>query len=404
MSTLAYGVLGASFLWPWNALLSASALARQKLEDDAPKLFVNFSSTVMTTSSLVNLLANAYLANKPFNYRWRVVYGEVFIAVSFLVLAIVSDLLNAPSLWFILVVLVVLASSVGCALVQNGILAITQHISDPQYALSMLNGQAVAGVMPALLPLIVSGASASGSSGSTLILAMFTFLSVTVLSGASLYLFKDKRNERFVEMAENAAYDELPTTTPSNSSTNSAFNGDTSQFEQQQNVEENPSTLAIFKLIEAPSIAILLGFGSSLCYPVFANTVKSRSLGSEYFQPITHLVWNSGDLIGRIICSSSAKYRITNPKLLISYGALRFLFVALFILNSWLNNPSDILYWLLMLLFGVTSGHLISSAIAAAPLTVPPKLQPAAGGVLGLVISVGLLIGSAVSFLVVLFI
>lgn len=402
MSTLAYGVLGASFLWPWNALLSASALARQKLADEAPKLYANFSSTVMTTSSLVNLLTNTYLANKPFNYRWRVVYGEIYIAVSFLVLAIVSDLFNAPALWFILVVLVVLASSVGCALVQNGILAITQHISDPQYALSMLNGQAVAGVLPAMLPLIVSGASASGSSGSTLILAMFTFLSVTLLSGAALYMFNDKRNERFVEMAENAVYEELPTTTGASTTPNS--NGDSSQFEQQQGIEESPSTLEIFRLIEASSIAILLGFGSSLCYPVFANTVVSRSIGSEYFQPITHLVWNSGDLIGRIICSSSAKWRITNPKLLVSYGGLRFLFVALFILISWLNNPSDIIYWLLMLLFGISSGHLISSAIAAAPLSVPPKLQPAAGGVLGLVISVGLLIGSAVSFLVVLFI
>lgn len=367
MSQLVYGVLGASFLWPWNALLTASTLAKDRLVEQ-PRLYANYTSIVMTASTITSLSMTLYLAFKPQNYGARVKYGETIIAIAFMILGTTSGWSEGVS-WMLLVVFVVAVGSLGTSLVQNGSLAITQRIPGPSHALALMNGQAVAGVLPPLLPFFASSTAISH-------LAPLTFLSVALLSLIAFASFSAKQNESYILLAEEAAED------------------------------EQDSRLGLKKLwnlamrIHGPTVSILLGFVASLSYPVFANSVEPRSLDPRHFSPLAHLLWNSGDLVGRIICTQP-RLRITNEKVMIAYSILRFSFIAVLIMFLRLSRLNDMLYLSLMIAYGITSGHLISSAIAHAPTCVPQNLQPATGGLIGLIISIGLLLGSMFSFLVV---
>lgn len=367
MSQLVFGVIGASFLWPWNALLTASTLAKDRLVEQ-PRLYANYSSIVMTASTITSLSMNLYLAFKPQNYGFRVKCGESIIAIAFMILGITSGWSRGVS-WLLLVGFVVTVGSLGASLVQNGALAITQRIPGPSHALALMAGQAVAGVLPPLLPFFASSTAISH-------LAPVTFLSVALLSLVAFASFSSKQNQFYISLAE-----------------------ETAEGEQDRRLDLK-KLRGLAMRIYGPTVSILLGFIVSLGYSVFANSVHPHSLSSRHFSPLTHLLWNSGDLAGRLICTQP-HLRITNGKLMVVYSILRFSFIAILIILLKLGRLSDLLYLFLMIAYGVTSGHLISSAIAHVGTCVPEDLQPATGGLIGLIISMGLALGSMFSFLVV---
>lgn len=344
-------------------MITAGALAKHHLAHN-PVLLANYSSTVMTISTVIGLGMNMWLASRPRGYEFRVRWGEILIALAFLCFAI-SDVfkLSGPS-WFWAAMLVTGTSSVGTALVQNGGMSITQRIPGGYHALAMMNGQAVAGVVPPIMSMVL-GTSASVEA----ISAPFVFASVTLLALVALVMFESKSNAEFVRLAQHEAEDGEPGLPP----------------------------IKLIEQIWRPGTAIFIGFIVSLSYPVFANTIESKSINASVWVPLVHLVWNSGDLAGRILCEAP-KFRIRTDNGLLIYSAARSLLIIGLLVLANFGNPSDLVYLLVQLVYGVTGGHLISSAIAITPTRVPVHSQPAAGGLISLVIALGLTVGAFVSF------
>lgn len=363
LTHIVYASIGLSFLWPWNALLSASLLAKQKLAETSVSLGT-YSSSVMITSTVTSLASNLVLLYLPADYAKRVRHGLVIIAGSFLVLGCFGGVISGTK-WFLLLLLVTGVSSLGCALVQNGAMAITQTIPGSTHSLSIMIGQAVAGVVPPLIPMVIGDADVK-------VMAVMNFITVCFLAVIAYVLFGTKQNKPFLQTAEDNMANKFP---------------------------ETEELMIASRHMWGPISTILLGFAVSLSYPVFANHVESDKIPFQYFSPLSHLVWNSGDLLGRMLCLLP-QLRLTSDKWMVGHSAARFLIIVFLVLLERTQDRShDVLYLLVMLVFGTTGGFFISNAIARTPQCVPHELQPAAGEIISLTIAVGLSIGSVVSFI-----
>lgn len=155
----------------------------------------------------------------------------------------------------------------------------------------------------------------------------------------------------------------------------------------------------LFKKLLVPSITVYLVFTVTLAYPVFASRVLSTTYGlpPQLYIPLVFFIWNLGDLLGRIICAYP-QYIISTDKVFIMYGVGRLLFIPLFLLFTISKDSNDTLYLLLHLLFGITNGHLCSSAFIRMPHYVGDTEREAGGGFMTLMLSLGLTTGSLFSF------
>lgn len=151
--------------------------------------------------------------------------------------------------------------------------------------------------------------------------------------------------------------------------------------------------------LKVPAATVYLVFSVSLAYPVFASSVLSNTfeLAPQLFFPLAFFVWNLGDLIGRIICGVPA-FIVKRDSVMIIYGIARLLFIPLFFLLSMSKNRSDFVYLGLHLFFGITNGHLCSSALIQFPSYVDDTEREAAGGFMTVLLSLGLTTGSLFSF------
>lgn len=363
MAHLAYAVIGAAYLWPWNVMLAAGPLVFKQLEG-YPGLQANYSSSVMTANTVVNIVVTIYLASRPTNFANRVTYGLLVTGAVFLVLALSCIIELSPPVRFTLILGLVAANTIGVSVVQNGILAIAQRITGGAHMRSLLIGQSVAGVVPPILSLAV---------GSTTISPAFIgllFLSATALALLAIRLFRRDNMVEHIALSQGEGQ-KLPPWDVLKRMNNDMY---------------------------YPALAIILGFGITLSYPVFANNVSSSNTPLTIFAPLTHLVWNVGDLLGRVMCQYRPNLTIKSEKLLLPYAWSRGIFVILLIFLARAGNPVDLVYELLQFLFGITNGHLITSAVSVARDCVEEALHSAAGGLIGFYIAVGLLLGSLGSF------
>lgn len=183
-------------------------------------------------------------------------------------------------------------------------------------------------------------------------------------------------------------------------------------------------------------ITLVLVFVVSLIFPVFASNIESVNKptisaatagdqevsiekvhfsNSNIFIPVAFMMWNIGDLAGRIACGYSF-FQMTNEKAMFLYSVGRVIFLPLlFMCNlddyaSALQNHShqaikplvnsDVIYLFIQFLYGATNGHLCSNCF----MNVGPKFtkdseKKAAGGFTTVFLSIGLAIGSVASYL-----
>lgn len=155
----------------------------------------------------------------------------------------------------------------------------------------------------------------------------------------------------------------------------------------------------LFKKLCVPATTVFLVFSVTLAYPVFASRVLSSTLGltPQLFIPLVFFVWNFGDLMGRIICGLPGMI-VTTDKSMLSYGFGRLIFIPIFILLCMSPKRNDFVYLFIHFLFGLTNGHLCSSAFIQFPKYVDETEREAGGGFMTLTLSLGLTAGSLFSF------
>jgi equilibrative nucleoside transporter 1/2/3 len=162
-------------------------------------------------------------------------------------------------------------------------------------------------------------------------------------------------------------------------------------------------------------------------FPAITSTIQSvqgsGSLSNPFiFSAIHFLVFNVGDWVGRYLCSFPA-LQVWAASQLVYLSFLRVLFIPILLACNIVppkslpsSSPflasmaepviaSDASYLLILLLFGITNGHLGSSCMMAAPsLEHNRRLKreevDSAAVVAGFCLTAGLFLGGAGSFLV----
>lgn len=432
-------ILGIALLWPWNLFLSASGYYGDRFRDSA-SLATTYSSTMMSISTITLAGLNYYMSRsqKNVDYSQRLKYGlwATVIIFVFMAMLCVSYLLRSMSShsFFFLLMVMVFVSSIATCLAQNGTMA-AANVGGPIYANAVMVGQAVAGVL-ASAALIISILAVGGARIATKPVAeknigvAIYYASASVISAFGLLLHY--WCNRCASLESNQ-YQRLPTT--NEESATSENNTLPSPLEENNdadphgycpvsstngNAAESSAVplLVLWKKLKLIVLAIFSTFAITLVFPVFASVVESTHTGSQHlllqkpiYIPLVYLVWNLGDLLGRVLCAVPLLHMlITSPRKMFAYSILRAAFILLFLTcNIHPGDPlrpamiqSDIWYFMLQLLFGVLNGQLCTSCfMSVAVYCDGDDEKKAAAAFTSLFLSFGLAVGSLFSYAVV---
>lgn len=410
---ITFSTIGVSLLWPWNCFLSASAYYGERFAA-TPNLGKTYSSTMMTVSTLTSLFYNYYLsqAQKGANYHKRVNLGLGITAVVFCIMAFscVLDMFLAmnDTVFFVGLMAMVLVSASATCLAQNGTMALA-NVLGSIYANGVMVGQAIAGVLPsvALIAslLVVGEGKAKELKNMEKDFGLFLYyITASLVSTVAMFLLYCVTN-----MGHNE-YQSLEVNTDTETS------GDYDRAEEGEfdvaQTQHIPFQVLWTKL-KYLVLTIVVTFSVTLVFPVFASSVRSVHEGSGWFYkktvfvPFIYLIWNLGDLFGRVLCGTpGSRLLIRNQKLLLLYSVLRVLYVPLFLTcnvhpKSALLFPSDLWYIFLQFTFGLSSGQCCTSAfMAVGDHCDDDEEKEAAGGFTTVFLSLGLALGSVASYLV----
>lgn len=134
-----------------------------------------------------------------------------------------------------------------------------------------------------------------------------------------------------------------------------------------------------------------------------------RLLQPKTFIPLGFLFFNAGDLLGRLLTllqpSTPTFQTLTHPRSLALLALLRILFIPLYFLCNIRGRGaavrSDLFYLgLVQLGFGLSNGWLGSTCMMSVGRWVGPEEREVAGGFMGMMLVVGLAVGSLASFAV----
>lgn len=173
----------------------------------------------------------------------------------------------------------------------------------------------------------------------------------------------------------------------------------------------NVSALVILKKVwQQAATALYTLLVSMAVFPAVGVLVVSTSVGSgsvwtgRLFIPVCgYLLYNAGDLCGRIACSY-VPLDVKRERLVLALSAARTLFVPLLMLcNAQPRRhlpvlfPSDVAFVVLMTAFSFTNGYLLSAALMQVSRKVESYLQERAGFLMNSAMMTGLTIGGLLS-------
>jgi len=179
---------------------------------------------------------------------------------------------------------------------------------------------------------------------------------------------------------------------------------------------EEESEGAVFRAIKGPASCVFLTFAVTLCFfPSWISQLRSSQecethfrLANDLYSPLSFVVFNLGDLVGRMVSEKIPVDRIQHmsSKLVIA-SVCRIVFFPLFIFCVTENRngnrlvvESDLYSLLVQFLFAFTNGILISCAFMHAPRLVAhtTTMQERASEMMTFAVNFGLLSGSMLSF------
>ncbi|KAM9893676.1 hypothetical protein OXX69_011621 [Metschnikowia pulcherrima] len=382
-----FTMIGVALLWPWNCFLSASAYYGERFSH-TPSLMKTYSSTMMTVSTIASTTYNYYLSQKQtgVDYKYRINMGLALTIGVFVIMAfscVVQLLIQMQDyVFFFLLMLMVLVSAMATCLAQNGTMA-TVNVMGQIYTNGVMVGQAIAGILPSvalIISILLVGEKGHGKNPADdryvdknfgLFVYYITASLVSIASIALLALISYHKSETTYR-----ALTELV----------SAEEGDLDDLEDVHVQKTHIPFDVLWSKLKTIVSTIFLTFAVTLSFPVFASIVESVHVDSHFillrkniYIPFIYFVWNLGDLLGRIFCGGS-KSSCSHQ-------------------NS--QNAPTLLGR--EFLFGFSNGQLITSCfMVVGDHCDTSEEKEAAGGFTSVFLSVGLAVGSILSYLLVL--
>lgn len=452
-------------LWAWNMFLAAAPYFQTRFAA-SPSLLSHFQAAELSVSCTTNLAVMLLLSARQHgaSYPSRITSSLLINIVAFTVLALSTLVPMSAESYFGFLLVVILAASLSTGLIQNGLFSFAAASGRAEYTQAIMAGQAVAGVLPPLtqiVSVVVAGKSekhgkhekdsvsddeggVSGSeveTGADYKSAMIYFLTATVVSLVALlafiHLLRRRKQAEFLFSAKDS------TTASSENDTTPNDHEHLIQHQHQRDTSNIPLA-HLFTLLRPYALTIILVFTTTmLIFPVSTTKILSAAdppTPPALFIPLAFLVWNLGDLVGRLLPLLPFCDLTLRPRLLLALAVLRIAWVPLYMLcgarsgssqksETWI--PSDAFYLLVVQFpFGLSNGYLASSSMVGAAgffnlTSAEPhhnngdgddgneegdtrnakekeneneKKKQAAGGFMGLMLVAGLTIGSFLSF------
>ena len=372
-------------------------------------LLTHFQSAIISVSTVTNLGSMILLTKlqKNASYPQRIIASLVLNTVCFTLLALSATLFRdvSASGYFAFLMVMVFVASMATALCQNGVFAFVTGFGIGEYTQAIMTGQAVAGVMPCIAQIasvlsVAAREAEDGAGQESPKSAFIYFMTATGVSALALLAFlylarrhrEDKAAKRTIENLEDPAEDE----------------------EQEQPHPERKviPLLTLFKKLKWLALGVFLCFAITMVFPVFTQEILSvrepqkstpRLFRPATFIPLAFLLWNTGDLVGRLV-TVLPKLNLTHyPRSVFLISALRVVFIPLYLLCNIKGRgaviPSDVFYlFIVQFLFGATNGFVGSTCMMGASEWVEAEEREAEGGFMGLMLVSGLTVGSLLSF------
>ncbi|ETN39611.1 uncharacterized protein HMPREF1541_05837 [Cyphellophora europaea CBS 101466] len=400
-------LLGVAMLWAWNMFLAAAPYFQSRFRSS--KWILNhFQAAEVSVSTVTNLTSMIILTKlqKGASYPKRISSSLVLYTAIFAILALSTLVKTGAGVYFGFLLLTIFATSLATGLIQNGLFAFTSGYGRSEYTQAIMTGQGVAGVLPPLVQIISvaavhrkqgEGPEAAAQSPKS---AFIYFLTATAISAISLlaffYLVRRKRHRDALHAATK--------TTLNGASEGDALTGGAGQGDTNSERASVP-LMVLFRKLSFLSVAVFLCFAITMVFPVFTAITESVSgIDSATFIPLGFLMWNIGDLGGRLLLAVPKLSLTHYPFALFCISMARLIFIPLYFLcnikgrGAYVN--SDFFYLVIVqLLFGLTNGYLGSSCMMGASEWVAPEEREVAGGFMGMMLVSGLAVGSLLSFL-----
>ncbi|CAI6337068.1 unnamed protein product [Periconia digitata] len=397
-------LLGIAMLWAWNMFLAAAPYFQQRFESDE-RLLRNFQPVELVVSTLGNLGSMLVLTKLQAHasYPTRIIGSLVLNAAVFALLAMSTRVFPAATAtgYFAFFVIVVFAASWATALCQNGVFAYASGFGIPEYTQAIMTGQGIAGVLPCItqivsvlsVPAKTDGHDAPKQSSTS---AFVYFLTATVISSVTMLAFfyllsRHSSRERIKQVLDQD--DGVPV----------------SDIPERKAV---PLT-TLFNKLYWLALAVFLDFALTMFYPVFTQQILSvrdpatapRLFHPATFIPLGFLIWNVGDLLGRMLPSVPALSLTMRPRLVFFLTVGRIVFIPIYFMCNLGGEGavvnSDVFYlFVVQFFFGASNGFIGTTCMMGKAEWVDEDEQEAAGGFMSLCLVAGLAVGSFLSFLV----
>ncbi|KAI9891727.1 MAG: hypothetical protein M1814_002477 [Vezdaea aestivalis] len=401
ISYFIFMLLGIAMLWTWNMFLAANPYFQRRYADN-PWILKNFQSIFLCAATLANMGTMLVLAKKQVNasYPKRIIASLFLSMTCFMLLALSAVLTDgaSPGVYLAFVIFIVFVANTGSGLIQNGVFAYVQGFSQSSYTQAIMVGQGVAGVLPCIAqivsvqavnvesPMEKSPGARSSDEHRTAKAALSYFLVAVGVSSITLLAFLFLRRRKPAALALMTDHD-----TP-----------------QQRPV----AMLTLFSKLRWHSIAIFFSFALTMLFPVYTQAITSVRppnrtpplLQKDSFIPLGLLMWNIGDLSGRLITAVPFFSRPQYPKLILTMSICRILFIPLYHLcnldgKGAVVNSDAFYLFVVQLGFGLSNGWVGSTCMMAPKFYVNDREKEVAGAYMGLMLVAGLSVGSFLSFL-----
>ncbi|XP_067938783.1 equilibrative nucleoside transporter 3-like [Watersipora subatra] len=394
-------LLGVGTLLPWNMFITAkgyfiyqlrnSTMPASEYQEAQTTLQLSYESAIAVSNMVPNLLlqvANTSLAGRV-SINKRIVGSLVVMILTFLVTLIFTKLnvVAWQSGFYAVTIITVILSSAASALLSSSLFGLAARFPQ-QHIQAVMGGMGLGGVFSAVAELIVLSVGSSVTASAF----WYFFLAVLVLILAILSYFL-LLNLDYAKHYQ--GQDEVMIIVERPVSTAKGF------FSQY---------LKILRLIWPYALSVVLVFFVTLAmFPSITSEVQSVNHGSsnwtdKYFIPLyCFLLFNCGDLAGRM---SAAYFSLPKPRISILFlSIIRLVFIPLFIMCNaqprnnlpvWFN--SDVYPIIIMVVFSLSNGYLSTLALMHAPALVSKQQSELTGSLMALSMTVGLSLGSAVSY------
>ena len=371
----------------------------------------HFQAAEVSVSTVTNLAFIFVLTKvqKGASYPKRISTSLILYTAIFAVLALSTLVKADAAVYFGFLLLTILLTSLATGLIQNGLFAFTSGYGRNEYTQAIMTGQGIAGVLPPLVEIISVAAvqhddddNIDPAAESPQLSAFIYFLTATGVSAISLLAFFYLLRRKVHQDALVAASKPITDFASEDDTLAEHDQGSGEVILDGQKAVVPLSTL--FRKLRLLSIAVFLCFAVTMVFPVFTTAIQSVSnIDTAVFIPLGFLLWNLGDLAGRVLTAVPKLSLVHFPFALFCMAMARLLFIPLYFLcnikGRGAHINSDLFYLIIVqFFFGLTNGYLGSSCMMGASSWVSPGEREVAGGFMGMMLVAGLAAGSLLSF------